>query len=76
MNRNLPALHYELIYRRYKIEEYLKFTIYDSMEREIQANFCRDRIVEYARGHVLFIPLLENHLVTANCACRLGKGSD
>lgn len=54
MNRNLQALPYELIYHRYKIEEYLKFKFYDSMEREIQANSCRDRIVEYARGHVLF----------------------
>ena len=57
LNRNLLALPYELIYHRYKIEEYLKFKIYDSMEREIQANSCRDRIVEYARGHILFIPL-------------------
>ncbi len=76
MNRNLPTLPYELIYHRYKIKEYLKFKIYDSMEREIQANSCLDRIVEYAQGHVLFIPLLENHLVTANCVCRLVKGSD
>ena len=76
LSRNLWALHYDLKYRRYKIEEYRKFTIYDPKEREIQAIPYRDRIVQHALCDVLLIPLLENHLINANCACRIGKGTD
>jgi len=76
LSRNLWALHYDLKYHRYKIEEYRKFTIYDPKEREIQAIPYRDRIVQHALCDVLLIPLLENHLINANCACRIGKGTD
>lgn len=76
LSRNLWALHYDLKYHRYKIERYRKFTIYDPKEREIQAIPYRDRIVQHALCDVLLIPLLENHLIDANCACRRGKGTD
>ena len=76
LSRNLWALHYDLKYHRYKIEEYRKFTIYDPKEREIQAIPYRDRIVQHALCDMLLIPLLENHLISANCACRIGKGTD
>ena len=76
LSRNLWALHYDLKYHRYKIQEYRKFTIYDPKEREIQAIPYRDRIVQHALCDVLLIPLLENHLIDANCACRMGKGTD
>lgn len=76
LSRNLWQLHYDLKYHRYKIGEYRKFMIYDPKEREIQAIPYRDRIVQHSVCDNLLIPLLENHLINANCACRKGKGTD
>ena len=76
LSANLWALHYELKYQHYKIGEYRKFMIYDPKEREIQAIPYRDRVVQHAVCDRLLIPLLENHLIDANCACRVGKGTD
>lgn len=76
LSQNLWALHYDLKYHKYKIGEYRKFMIYDPKEREIQAIPYRDRIVQHSICDNLLIPLLENHLIDANCACRAGKGTD
>ena len=76
LSRNLWELHYELKYHRYKIGEYRKFMIYDPKEREIQAIPYRDRIVQHSVCDNLLIPLMERHLIDANCACRVGKGTD
>lgn len=76
LSRNLWTLHYELKYHRYKIGEYRKFMIYDPKKREIQAIPYRDRIVQHSVCDNLLIPLMENHLINANCACRIGKGTD
>ena len=76
LSEKLWALHYELKYHKYKIGEYRKFMIYDPKEREIQAIPYRDRIVQHSVCDNLLIPLLENHLIDANCACRVGKGTD
>lgn len=74
--RNLWALHYDLMYHRYKIGEYRKFLIYDPKEREIQAISYRDRIVQHSLCDNLLIPVFEKNLINANCACRVGKGTD
>lgn len=50
--------------------------IYDPKEREIQAIPYRDRIVQHSVCDNLLIPLMEKHLIDANCACRIGKGTD
>jgi len=76
LSQNLWVLHYELKYHKYKIGEYRKFTIYDPKEREIQAIPYRDRIVQHSLCDNLLIPLQEKHLIDANCACRVGKGTD
>lgn len=76
LSQNLWALHYELKYRKYRIGEYRKFMIYDPKEREIQAIPYRDRIVQHSVCDNLLIPLMERHLIDANCACRVGKGTD
>ncbi|MBR5647092.1 MAG: RNA-directed DNA polymerase [Treponema sp.] len=76
LSKNLWALHYELKYHKYKIGEYRKFMIYDPKEREIQAIPYRDRIVQHSVCDNLLIPLMEHYLVEANCACRVGKGTD
>ena len=76
LSENLWALHYDLKYHKYKIGEYRKFMIYDPKEREIQAIPYRDRIVQHSVCDTLLIPLLEKHLIDANCACRIGKGTD
>ena len=76
LSRNLWKLHYDLKYHKYKIGEYRKFMIYDPKEREIQAIPYCDRIVQHSVCDNLLIPLLEKHLINANCACRKGKGTD
>lgn len=76
LSKNLWKLHYDLKYHKYSIDEYRKFMIYDPKEREIQAIPYRDRIVQHSVCDNLLIPLLENHLINANCACRVGKGTD
>lgn len=76
LSKNLWQLHYDLKYHKYSIGEYRKFMIYDPKEREIQAIPYRDRIVQHSICDNLLIPLMENHLINANCACRVGKGTD
>ena len=76
LSQNLWALHYDLKYRRYEISGYHKFMIYDPKEREIQAISYRDRIVQHSLCDNFLTPLLEKHLIEANCACRRGKGTD
>ena len=44
--------------------------------REIQAISYRDRIVQHSLCDNLLIPVLEKHLIDANCACRKNKGTD
>lgn len=75
LSRNLWELHYQLKYHHYRIGGYRKFMIHDPKEREIQAISYRDRIVQHSLCDYLLVPLLENHLIDANCACRVGKGS-
>ena len=75
LSRNLWQLHYELKYHTYKISGYRKFMIYDPKEREIQAISYKDRIVQHSLCDNLLVPLLENHLIDANCACRVGRGT-
>lgn len=76
LSRNLWELHYQLKYRSYRIGGYRRFMIHDPKEREIQAISYRDRIVQHSLCDNLLVPLLENHLIDANCACRVGKGTD
>ncbi|MBO4630178.1 MAG: hypothetical protein J5687_09545 [Treponema sp.] len=76
LSHNLWKLHYDLKYRRYNINEYRKFMIYDPKEREIQAIPYKDRIVQHSVCDNLLIPLMERHLINANCACRKEKGTD
>lgn len=73
--QNLFELYYDLNYRRYKVGGYHVFTIYDPKEREIQAISYRDRIVQHVLCDYLLSSLLNNHLIDANCACRVRKGS-
>ena len=76
LSKNLWALHYDLKYHRYNISGYNKFMIYDPKEREIQAISYRDRIVQHSLCDNFLTPLLENHLINVNCACRREKGTD
>lgn len=50
--------------------------IYDPKKREIQAIPYSDRIVQHSLYDNLLIPLMKHHLINANCACRVGKGTD
>lgn len=76
LSQNLWSLHYDLKYHKYKISGYHRFMIYDPKEREIQAISYRDRVVQHSLCDNFLTPLLEKHLVNANCACRKNKGTD
>lgn len=72
---NLWELFYELKYKKYRIEKYNKFKIYDPKEREIQAISYRDRIVQRAFCDNYLIPLISKYLIFDNVACRVNKGA-
>ncbi len=75
LSKNLWALHYDLLYGKYKIGGYHKFMIYDPKEREIQAITYRDRVVQHSICDNFLTPLLERRLVFYNVACRKKKGT-
>lgn len=75
LSKNLWALHYDLLYGKYKMDGYHKFMIYDPKEREIQAISYRDRVVQHSICDNFLTPLLEKNLVFYNVACRKKKGT-
>ncbi len=75
LSKNLWALHYDLLYGRYKVGGYHKFMIYDPKEREIQAISYRDRVVQHSICDNYLTPLLERRLFFYNVACRKKKGT-
>ena len=64
LSQDLWQLHYELKYKKYTINGYRKFMIYEPKEREIQAIPYRDRIVQHSLCDNLLIPTLEKQLLT------------
>ncbi len=72
----LRKLYEELRKKTYKISPYRTFTIYEPKKRRVDATSYRDRIVQNCFVDNYLFPLLENHLIYDNAACRKEKGTD
>ncbi len=75
LSQNLWAMHYDLLYDRYRVGGYHCFMIHDPKEREIQAIGYRDRILQHVLCDGYLTPVLEKKLIYYNVACRKGKGT-
>ena len=76
LSDNIIKLHYDLLYKRYKVSGYHSFMIYDPKEREIQTISYIDRVVQHSICDNYLMPLLEKRLIYDNTACRKNKGTD
>ncbi|MBQ7588892.1 MAG: reverse transcriptase [Lachnospiraceae bacterium] len=72
---NLWKLHYELKDGRYRLSGYYHFKIYDPKERDIQALYFKDRVMQHSLCDNVLRPYFENRLIYDCAACRQGKGT-
>ena len=68
------ALHEELLAGTYKHGEYNYFTIHEPKERLVAAAPFRDRVVHHAIVRVIE-PIFERRFIEDSFACRRGKGT-
>lgn len=61
--------------KKYKVNGYYSFKIYEPKEREIQALYYRDRIVQHSLCDNVLRDFFEKRLIYDNGACRIGKGT-
>lgn len=73
---NLWQLYDELKSKKYSVEKYNKFYVYEPKKREIQALLYKDRVVQHALCDLYLYPLLTKRFIYDNCACQKGKGTD
>lgn len=59
-----------------KIFKYYRFKLYDPKERIVDAMVFEGRIVQHVLCDKILRPFFDKRLVTENCACRIGKGTD
>ncbi len=76
LGRSLAFLHDKLSKRIYHIEGYHHFVIHEPKERNIQSLCYQDRIVQHCLVDNYLMPLLDDHLIYDNAACRKAKGTD
>lgn len=72
---NLTKLSLELRNKTYKIKGYYSFKIFDPKERNIDALYYRDRVVQHCLCDEVLEPLLDKRLIYDNVACRKNKGT-
>ena len=72
---NLTKLHNQLKDKKYKINGYKKFYIYEPKKREIQCLSYKDRIVQHSICDNFLTPYFRNRLILCNCACQENKGT-
>lgn len=60
---------------RYKIQPYVRFTIYAPKKREIVSTRLRDRVVQRAMCNNGLYEELTRSFIYDNCACLVGKGT-
>ncbi len=71
----LWKLHHELKDGTYKLSGYYHFKIFDPKERDIQALYFRDRVMQHSLCDNILRPFFENRLIYDCAACRRGKGT-
>jgi len=73
---NIYSLFLELKERKYKIQKYHTFFIYEPKKRQVDALSFKDRIVQHCLCDNYIMPILEKRLIYDNAACRVNKGTD
>lgn len=73
---NIQKLYYELKQRKYKINNYTTFYIYEPKKRRVDALHYRDRIVQHCLCDNYLTPFLDKRLIYDNAATRINKGTD
>lgn len=76
ISENLWDLYDSIKERRYFVNEYNKFNIYEPKKREIQALEYKDRVVQHVLCDLYLYPLLTSKFIYDNGACQKGKGTD
>lgn len=76
LERNLSSLEKRMRNRLFSFQGYYEFKIYEPKERNIQAIYFEDRILQHCLCDFYLVPLLERHLIYDNAATRIDKGTD
>lgn len=76
LGQNLVNMSNQIINKKYNIESYKQFKIYEPKERLIEALPYKDRVFVMAVCNNIIEPKLEKRLIYDNVACRKGKGTD
>lgn len=71
----LCSLREDLRNGRYTLSGYYHFKIRDPKERDIQALYFRDRVMQHSLCDNVLRPYFENRLIYDCAACRQGKGT-
>ena len=72
----LFSLEESFIKNTYQISPYRTFYIFEPKKRRVDATSYKDRVVQNCFVDNYLFPLLENHLIYDNGACRKNKGTD
>lgn len=76
LDRNLIKLSNDILTGKYTISHYRKFFVYEPKKRVIESLNYKHRLVQAVLCKKILEPVLERHLIEANCACRCSKGTD
>ncbi len=76
LERNLHSLEKRMKKREFLFGGYYEFQIHEPKERNIQAIYFEDRILQHCLCDFYLVPLLERHLIYDNAATRINKGTD
>ncbi len=76
LGQNLVNMSNQIINKKYNIESYKQFKIYEPKERLIEALPYKDRVFVMDVCNNIIEPKLEKRLIYDNVACRKGKGTN
>lgn len=71
----VSMLKYQLNSKKYFIDRYNKFKVYEPKEREIAAGSFKDKIVQHSLCDNYLLPYLSHHFIENNFAGQIGKGT-
>jgi len=75
VHRNITSLRQDLLSKRYKLSNYVKFTIYEPKRRSICSTKFRDRVVQRSLCNNGLYSALVRPLIYDNGACQINKGT-
>lgn len=74
LSREMTKMYDDLFQRKYQMNPYYSFTVYEPKKREIFACDYRDRVMIRWICDNILIPVLSNYYIHDNAACQKGKG--